>query len=378
MRVLFVISSLGLGGAERQVVLLSKELTRLGHQVSVYTLTRFAQRLEELAGANVDVVLDQKSRRLDFAVLLRLRRHIRAWRPDVVHGFLYDGDIYSRLAAWGLVRPVINSERSEGYALTSLQRAGYRITAALCDGVVANSHSGATFARRIHHIDSEHVYVVWNGIDLQEVDSRLGRSNRSATEIFPGAELKRLCMVAAIKPEKDYLLALRAFRRLLDTDPSWRMICVGDQLADASPGYKAEVLREFQRLRLEPFIRFLGHRRDVPEVIASSDMLLVTSVREGFPNVVLEAMACGTAVVSTDYSDVRRILLDSRQVVASRSDAEIADAIRVCYRARDEIAAAQRLWVEAHGSARTSALALLGVYARYVTQAATVVADPAK
>ena len=378
MRVLFVISGLGFGGAERQVVLLSKELVRLGHPVSVYTLTRAVQRLDELAGGNVDVVVDQKRRRLDFGLLQRLRRHIRAWRPDVIHGFLYDGDIYSRLAAWGSGRPVINSERSDEYALTSLQRAGYRITAALCDGVVANSHSGAMFARRVRHIDAERIHVVWNGIDLQEVDSRLGRSNRSAIETFPGADLKRLCMVAAIKPDKDYLLALRTLRRLLDTDPSWRLICVGDQLADAAPGYKSEVLRGLQELRLEPFVRFLGHRRDVPEIIASSDMLLVTSVREGFPNVVLEAMACGTAIVSTDYSDVRRILLDSRQVVASRSDAEIADAIRACYRARGEIAAAQRLWVEAHGAARTSALALLGVYSRYLDPAATVVADPAK
>src|SRR5687767_12921994 len=101
MRVLFVVSSLTLGGAERQIVLLSKALVRLGHHVSIYTLTRETPLLDEVAGSGVTLIIDQKLRRLDFGVLSRLRGHIRAWRPDIVHGFLYDGDIYSRLAACG-------------------------------------------------------------------------------------------------------------------------------------------------------------------------------------------------------------------------------------------------------------------------------------
>ena len=370
MRVMFVISGLGLGGAERQVVLLSRELVRLGHQVSVYTLTRETPRLDELEGANVTVIVDQKRRRLDFGVLARLRQRIRSWRPDIVHGFLYDGDLYARLAAWGLGIPVLNSERSDSYALTAVQQLGYRATSALCRGIVANSHAGADFARRVHHMSRDHVHVVWNGIDVTEVDSRLSRSTRPAHEMAAGADVKRLCMVASIKPEKDYLLALRVVRRLVDDDPSWRLICVGDQLSDGAPGYKADVLSELHRLRLERFVKFVGHRRDVPEIIGSSDLLLVTSVREGFPNVVLEAMACGTAVVSTDYSDVRQILPVTGQVVGSRSGEAIAEAVVRCYRARRDIAAAQRTWVDTHGSASVSAARLMSVYERYVAPAA--------
>jgi glycosyltransferase involved in cell wall biosynthesis len=106
----------------------------------------------------------------------------------------------------------------------------------------------------------------------------------------------------------------------------------------------------------------------VPEIIASSDLLLVTSVNEGFPNVVLEAMACGTAVVSTDYSDVRRILPVPQQVVGSRAEREIVDAIVRCYRRRAELAKAQRRWVEQHGTVSASAAALLTVYANYVVR----------
>jgi glycosyltransferase involved in cell wall biosynthesis len=366
MRVLFVISGLALGGAERQVVVLSKELARLGHEVSIYTLTRETPRIDELAGTDVDVVIDQKRQRLDIGVLRRLRQHIRKWRPDIVHGFLYDGDFYSRLAGWGAPVPVLNSERSDNYTLSLVQRIGYRLTSMLCDGIVANSYKGAEFARRLHRVRHDKVFVVWNGIDLQEVDARLARAPQPARQIFPGSDLKRLCMVATIEPTKDHPLALRVVRRLIDDDPSWRLICVGDELSRGIRGYKSEVLAERDRLQLEPFVKFVDSRRDVPEIIASSDLLLVTSVNEGFPNVVLEAMACGTAVVSTDYSDVRRILPVPEQVVGSRAERELADAVVGCYRRRGHLAKAQRQWVEQHGTASASVAALLAVYAKYV------------
>jgi glycosyltransferase involved in cell wall biosynthesis len=375
VRVLFVISGLRLGGAERQVVVLSKELARLGHAVTVYTLTSDTTRIDELAGTAVQTVVDQKRRRLDFGVLRRLHRYIRTWRPDIVHGFLYDGDFYSRVAGFGTRVPVLNSERSHNYTLKLVQHIGYRLTAGLCDGIVANSYAGAEFARRLHRMPQDKVSVVWNGIDLQEVDARLACSSQPARSIFPGSGLKRLCMVASIQPGKDYPLALRVVRRLLDDDPSWRLTCVGDELAQF-PGYKARVLAERDRLKLEPFVNFVGDRRDVLEIMASSDLVLMTSTNEGFPNVVLEAMACGTAVVSTDYSDVRRILPFPEQVVNSRAELDIADSVVRCYRRRADVAKAQRRWVERHGTASASALALLAVYARSVPAMAMAPAVP--
>lgn len=365
MRVLFVISGLAFGGAERQVILLSRELDRLGHRVCIYTLTRDTARIDELAGTQVEVVVDQKRHKLDPGVLRRLRRHVRAWRPDVLHGFLFDGNFYARLAGCGTGVPVLNSERNDNYAVSALQRAGYALTAALCDGVVANSYAGAQFARGLHRPPRLEIDVVWNGIDVREVDARLARGAQPARELFPGADLKRLCMVASIKPQKDHPLALRVLRRLVDRDPAWRLICVGDELAQGVRGYKGEVMAERDRLQLAPFVKFVGYRRDVHEIVASSDLLLVTSAHEGFPNAVLEAMACRVAVVSTDYSDARRILPVPETVVGSRDAAEIADAVVHCHARRAQIAQMQRRWVEQHATVSASASAMLAVYAKY-------------
>jgi hypothetical protein len=113
MRVLFIISELTLGGAQKQVVELSKGLAAGGHDVAIYTLNDDAARAGELEGTGVQLVVDQKRMRLDPAVLRRLRGKIRAWKADIVHGFLFDGDIYARIAAFGTGVPVLNSERSD-------------------------------------------------------------------------------------------------------------------------------------------------------------------------------------------------------------------------------------------------------------------------
>jgi glycosyltransferase involved in cell wall biosynthesis len=365
MRILFVVSSLGLGGAERQVVLLSRELVRLGHAVSIYALSRYDDRIDELAASQVEVMFDQKRLRLDPGVIWRLRRHISAWHPDIVHGFLFDGNLYARLACIGTGSPVLDSERSDNYTLSTLQSIGYRLTSALSSGVVANTYAGAEFARRIHGSTASNAHVVWNGIDLGAVDLRLVRSAMPARDLMPGDRTKRACIVGTIKPAKDFILAMRVARRLVETDPSWRFICVGDSAIDATVDYKARVLAEKDRLGLKPYVKFIGSRRDVPELMASCDVLLVTSVHEGFPNVVLEAMACGTPVVSTDYSDVQRILPFPWQVVASRDESELAACVVRCLADRSEVAVAQRRWVESHATVAISASALLDVYGKY-------------
>jgi glycosyltransferase involved in cell wall biosynthesis len=365
MRILFVISGLGRGGAEEQVVLLSRELVRLGHEACVYVLSRHAERARELDGSGVQVIVDNKTHALSAGVVLRLRRHIARWRPDIVHSFHCDADVYSRLAAAGSGAAVINSERTDHQRVALLQRIGYRLTSALCDAVVANTRAGAEFARRLHRLDTERVHVLGNVIDVNAVAGRLARSEKPARQLFPGGDIKRLCMVGSIHPQNDYRLALRALRRLLDRDASWRLVCAGEEPASAR-GCKAQVLAERDRLDLGPYVQFAGHRRDVVELIGSSELMLITASHGGFPVVAVEAMACGIPVVSTDYGELRRILPDPRQLVAARDAGAVAEAVLSCFEDAEALRQSQRRWLEAHGTVQAGARALLAVYAKYL------------
>jgi hypothetical protein len=177
MKVLFVVSGLGMGGAEEQVVLLSKALVGMGHQAGIYCLSRRTERLQELAGSAVEVSVDDKRGPIDAGVLRRLRRHVRRSRPDIVHSFGRDSDVYARLAALGAGVPVVNSERSDHQQASRFQRFAYRLTCALCDGVVANTRAGAAFAQRLHGLAEEQVDVLWNSVELQAIDARVARSS---------------------------------------------------------------------------------------------------------------------------------------------------------------------------------------------------------
>lgn len=365
MRIVIVTSSLIYGGAETQIITLSRELMRRGNAVAIYTLNRHNPRATELDRSGVEIVADQKRRPFDPGVLWRLRRFLRKFRTDVVHGFLFDGDFYSRLAAVGTGIPALNSERSDNYKLNVNQRLGHVLTRHLASGVVANSHSGARFAQTLFGLPASRVHVAWNGIDLRAIDARVGCVRDDIKQTFFGRPDVRLaCLVGSIKPAKDYSLALRTADMITRAHPQWRVLFVGEQL-NGGEGYKAEIMREWDRLKLQGRGAFSGLRHDAIEIVSQCDVLFSTSVNEGFPNVVLEAMAAQTPVVSTEYSDIRRILPYSWQVIGNRQPESVTEAILRASAEAADVRFAQRQWVEQNATIEISARRMEAIYRDY-------------
>jgi glycosyltransferase involved in cell wall biosynthesis len=376
MRVLFIISDLGFHGAQKQVVEMSRELARGGHEVTIYTLNDDAPRAKELEGTGVRVVTDQKKVKLDPAVLGRLNKLIRTWKADIVHGFLYDGDIYARIAAIGTDAAVLNSERSDNYTISRTQYLAHWLTKGLVDGVIANSRSGSAFAQKLYGYDPDHMHVVWNGMRIEDFERKAVSDRDYRTEFFGPGEHKIACMIGHIKPAKDYPLALDTAATLVQLAPEWRVLFLGDQLS--TPGqyqagrdsdtsdYKRMVMEQYEALGIADKVVFAGARSDAPAILAQCDVQLMTSCREGFPNVVLEGMVLGVPVVSTDYSDIRHILPRKEQVVASRSPMELARAIIAVSEDRDAVVAEQKHWVRTHASIEKVTQELQSVYRRYI------------
>jgi len=367
MRILHVIGGLPVGGAERQLIILSRGLLRRGHRVLIYTLNHTVPCLPELSGSGVEVIIDHKRLRLDPLVIARLRHTARSWGAEVAHGWLYDGNIYTRVALRGLGIPIINSERSDNYRLSYVQRLGYALTRGWETALVANSHAGLAFASRLHRIATDHGHVVCNGVNLAKADLEAAVAPALRGTLWPGQEVSIACLVGTITPPKDHLLALDTAAVLHQRDPRWRFLFVGDPWRETGT-YQRAVQARFHELRLENICRFTNERTDAMAHIAASDVLLSTSLLEGLPNAVLEAMACGTPVVSTEYSDIRRILPLSWQVVPQRRPELLAAAIQRAACERSSVVTAQRTWVEQHATAERSVTAMEAIYVTYATR----------
>jgi glycosyltransferase involved in cell wall biosynthesis len=376
MRILFVNSGLRFGGAETQLIAIIRELKRRGHEPALYLLTRDAPRADELSGLGVPVVIDDKRSRLDFAVVGRLRAFMRRWRPDLVQGFLFDANVFTRLAAVGSGIPLLNAERNHGYKLRREQWLIHRLTRGLVDGVVANSQAGREFAQAMFALPPHRTHVVWNGIDLEAVDARLSDSATDYRhEFFGDTAVKMATLVGTINPQKDHHLALEVAEALIDADPRWRVLFVGAAYAglsyenatvNASNQLQRSVEARWRSTRNADRIRFVGQRKDALEIIAASNVLFSTSRHEGFPNVVMEAMAVGTPVVATAYSDIHLILQDSSWVIDSRNPVEMARAMQQVSEHRSEVGPALRHWIEKNATIEQSVNTLLKVYAQYV------------
>jgi len=376
LRILHVISGLGIGGAERQLVILSRDLLRRGHKVLIYTLSDLVPRLPELKGSGVEVIIDHKRLRLDPLVIARLRRTARSWGAEVAHGWLYDGNIYTRVALRGLGIPIVNSERSDSYRLSYVQHLGYALTRGWETALVANSHAGLAFARRLHRLPADRGHVVWNGIDLAAARLEAAAAPALRAALWPGQECFIACLVGTISPPKDHLLALDTAAALHRREPRWRFLFVGGQLRD-SGAYQQAVRARLRELQLENVCRFTSERTDAIAHIAASDVLFSTSLFEGFPNVVLEAMACATPVVSTEYSDIRRILPLSWQVVPQRRPELLAAAIQRAAGERSSVATAQHAWVEQHATSERLGTAMEAIYVAHATRNSARTAKPA-
>ena len=367
MRILFVINRLIHGGAETQVIALSRELAARGHAVAVHTLSPDNPRADELDGSPVKIIAGSKRGKFDPVLVSEMRRAVREFKADIVHGFLLEGNLYARLAGASTAVPVLNSERGANYKIPLQHRLALLLTRHIASGLVANSHAGARFGQRLLRLPNDKVDVVWNGIDVSKGGRATARRRpKLLDEFFPPAPGRKVaCLVGMLRPEKDHALALRVAQALARRDPRWRVLFVGEALPNTR-AYKDQIVRMHRELGLENVVAFAGLRRDVLDLTRAANVLFSTSLHEGFPNVVIEAMAVRTPVVSTNYSDIRLILPNDWQVANGRSEAELADAIVRADVERVRVSRQQSQWLRTNATLASQVDQLEAVYRKYI------------
>lgn len=321
MKILLVVTGLQLGGAERQVVSLADRLAARGHRVAIAYLVGEAEVRPDSAAVPLYPLHFRKTPLGLVRGILRLRRLVRQWRPDVVHSHMVHANLIAR--AMRLITPVprlICTAHSTIEGGRGVMMA-YRLTDRLADISTHVSREAVEVFERQGAVRPGRMLAVLNGIDLRAFSDAPEHRAQSRQRVFPEAGKRLLLSVGRLAQEKDHAGLLRAFSRVADRLPDVELWIAGDgPLRDA-------LLRQRDALGLEKRVVFLGARQDVPDLMRAADVFVLPSRFEGFGLVVAEAMACGTLVVATDAGGVAEVLNGTGIVVPPGDETALAGGL---------------------------------------------------
>jgi glycosyltransferase involved in cell wall biosynthesis len=335
IRLLYVIDSLVAGGAERSLVELAPELQRQGVELHVaYLLDRPGlQAALSATGAQL-VSLSGGGGRL--GAVSRIRSTIARLRPDLVHTTLFEANVAGRVAAALARVPVVSSVVSEVYGSAHAGNPDlvrWRLRAAqaldattlrLTRRVHAVSGTAAAAAAENLGYPSERIDVIHRGRDPDKLGRRTV-SRRGAARAALGAadETELVLAVARHEHAKGLDVLVEAVPLLVASRPRARVVVAG------RPGRATAALHErIATLAPAGTVDLVGERSDVADLMCGADVVVVPSRNEGFPGVVVEAMALEAPLVASDIPQIREAVAPGTACfVPVGSSSELARAL---------------------------------------------------
>lgn len=312
-RLVLFIPSLGVGGAQRQLVSFLEHLDRNKWDPQIVTLDMPDKFFEPMARAH-NVPIHYLNPQGDFCmsgIVRRLADYLRRHPCAVLHSWLHYaaalGAIAGSLAG---VETVVGSLRSERpgrfpWFYPRWRRALDIVTTPLQTRIIANSSAVREDNRQWAFIPRRKLITVYNGIDCErpEIPHR-DRLSPLRRELGLPESAPVVGIVGRLFPEKDHATFLQAARLIADRRTDTQFLVIGEGVL------RETVQMDIKRLGLDGQVHVLGNRKDVLALIRLMDVCVLTSVSEGFPNVLLEAGALGTAIVTTAAGGAVEIILD--------------------------------------------------------------------
>ena len=316
MHITLVTTTFGAGGAERVLSIMANYWAEQGKRITLITLSTQSTDWYKLHPRVKRVGLDVLSfsthigqaLKDNIGRIIRLRRALREAHPDVVISFLDTTNVLTILASWGLCIPVIVSERNDpyqnniGWAWNGLRCMLYRHA----DAVVVQSHVIREWALSLPGIKA--TYVIPN--PLSQTSSEFDQASRCHASPHAIVAMGRLVR------QKGFDILIEAFGRCAGKHSDWSLVILGEGPERAS----LQTLTT--NLGIKDRVHLVGQIQEPATILRGADLFVLSSRYEGFPNALLEAMACRLPVVSLDCSGggPREIIRDGVDGVLVRPD----------------------------------------------------------
>lgn len=321
-RIVFVTTTLSTGGAELMLLKLLQHLDRSQFEPSVVSLKTHGEVGPRLEALNIPVLaLNLRPGFPNPLKLLKLALFLRQTRPALVQTWMYHADLLGGLAAKlaGCPKVVwsIRNSNLDPHLTKRTTRWVVKACALLSSWLPSAVLSCSLGARDLHAMAgyrSQKFIVIPNGFDLDKFkpDESARQNVRAELNLPPDTRLVGL--IARHDPQKNHLGFIEAAAQICRVLPQVNFLLAGDGV----DRHNQDLLAVIQREGLAKRVHLLGRRDDIPRIMASLDILaLSSSYGEAFPNVLGEAMACAVPCVTTDVGDSAEIVGPTGRVVAA-------------------------------------------------------------
>ena len=319
IRILYVITSLGIGGAERLLLSHLKLLDHKRYEFHVCALWNKPDDLvNDISYYSTITSLGIKSR-FSPSAITQLAKLIKQTKPDIIHSHLFQPRIYSAMAHiisnYGILithkHNKVNPKKHNILIILEM------ISILLSKKVIAISNSVKTSLRKIELVRSKKIFVLHNGIDYQKF-FKIADSNKilKVNPIIFGT-------ICRLEPQKGISYLLLAMKFILTKFPSAQLEIVGD-------GSLQQELKELtEKLGISNSVKFFGKFTDVIPFYRRMNIFILPSVYEGFGIVLLEAMAAGVPVIATNVDGIREVVINGESgiLIPPKNPEAIAEAI---------------------------------------------------
>ncbi|MBU0533654.1 MAG: glycosyltransferase [Candidatus Omnitrophica bacterium] len=322
INILYLIATLDIGGAERQLVELVKRIDKKKFNPIVCCLTRGGPLEQELKETRVEYFILGKKFKFDFSVIFKLISILKQKNIHILHTWMFTSNSFGRMAGIVSQTPImIASERCVDLWKNGLHLLIDKTLANFTDKIICVSEAVKNFYHNDAYIPLDKMITIYNGI---KIDDEVNIDKEKKKKEFGAIGKDNIVTtVGRLAPQKGIEYLLYAVPKILESMSKIKFLIVGE-------GTEKNKLKKLaDKLNISRNIIFTGLRNDVNEILTITDIFVLPSIFEGLPNVIMEVMLSKKPVIATRIPGTDELVVDGETgILVPPKDAEsLASAI---------------------------------------------------
>jgi len=305
IKILYLITGLKTGGAEIVLYNLVKNIDKKKFEPVVVSIIPIAEIGKKIQDSGIRVLSLSAKFKYNPLIIFRLISIFKKEKPQILHSFLFHSIFLGRIVGKTCKVPIIISSIHSEYIGGFLRNRLLQITDSLDDVVTIVSQKASETMLKSKTVSSNKLLVIYNGIDLNKF---IFQDKKAREEIRKELNLKKddkvLISIGRLFEAKGYPYLIEAIKILKSKYPDIKLLIIGEGEE------KNKLETQIRGLNLEKNIFLLGRKENVSNYLNASDIFVLASLWEGFGLAIVEAMACGLPVITTNVGGIPEIIKD--------------------------------------------------------------------